>query len=64
MITECVDLLHLPVTSFALATMALRTQMHILVAFHLWHLGTMIDMTDDPLLPMTDTVITLLLPLL
>jgi hypothetical protein len=63
MITGCVDLLHLPVTSLALATTALRTQMHILVAFHLRRLGTMTDMTDDPL-PTTDTVITLLLPLL
>lgn len=46
MITECVDLLHLPVTSLDLATTALRTQLRILVAIHLWRLG-MTDMTGD-----------------
>jgi len=64
-ITECVGLLiHLPGTSLALATMALRTQSHTLVAIHLRHLGTMTDMTGAPLLPMIDMVVILPLPLL
>ena len=56
-------LLRLPVTSLALATTALRIQLRILVAIRLRRLGSMIDMTGGPLLPMTDTVVTLLLPL-
>jgi hypothetical protein len=63
-ITECVGLLHLPVTSLALDTTALRTQLHILAAIHLRRLGTMIDMIGGPLLPMKDMVVTLLHPLL
>jgi hypothetical protein len=64
MITECVGLhLHLPVSSLALATTALRTQLHILVAIPLRRLETMTDMTGDPLLTMTDMVV-ILLPLL
>jgi hypothetical protein len=54
MITECVCLhIHLPVTSLTLATTALRTQLHILVAIPLRRLETMIDMTGD-LLPLKD----------
>jgi len=65
MITECVGLhLHLPVTNLALATTALRTQLHILVAILLQRLETMIDMTGDPLLPLIDMVVILPLPLL
>lgn len=64
MITECVGLhIRLPVTSLALATTALRTQLHILVAIPLRRLETMIDMTGD-LLPLKDMVVTLPLPLL
>jgi len=63
MITECVGLhLHLPVMSLALATTALRTQLHILVAIPLRRLGTMIDMIGDPLLTTTDMVLILPLP--
>ena len=63
MITECVGLhLHPPVTSLALATTVLRTQLHILVAIPLQRLETMIDMTGDLLLK--DMVVTLPLPLL
>jgi len=63
MITECVGLhLHLPVTSLALVTTALRTQLHILVAIPLRRLETMIDMTGDPLLRLKDMVVTLPLP--
>jgi hypothetical protein len=64
MITECVGLIHLPGTSLALATMALRTQSRTLVAIHLRHLETMTDMTGAPLLPMIDMVVILSLPLL
>jgi hypothetical protein len=59
-ITECVGLLRLPVTNLALDTTALRTQLHILAAIHLRRLGTMTDMIGGPLLPMKDTVVTLL----
>jgi len=63
-ITECVGLLHLPATSLALATTALRTQLPILVPIHLRRPETMTDTIGAPLHPMTDMVATFpLLPL-
>jgi hypothetical protein len=58
MTTECVGRhRHLPVTSLGLATTALRTRLHILVAIPLRRLETMTDTTGDPLLTMTDMVV-------
>jgi hypothetical protein len=65
MITGCVGLrLRLPVTSLALDTTVLRTRLHILAAILLQRLEITTDTIGGPLLPMKDTVVTLLHPLL